>query len=74
MTDLALPPAGLIDDAVRRALAEDLGDAGDITTAATVPAAFANAVAPATPEPTSAALLGIGALLLAARRRRSARS
>ncbi|MBL8642848.1 MAG: carboxylating nicotinate-nucleotide diphosphorylase [Rhodospirillaceae bacterium] len=28
----------LIDEAVRRALAEDLGDAGDITTAATVPA------------------------------------
>jgi nicotinate-nucleotide pyrophosphorylase (carboxylating) len=27
----------LIDDAVRRALTEDLGDAGDITTAATVP-------------------------------------
>jgi nicotinate-nucleotide pyrophosphorylase (carboxylating) len=28
----------LIEDAVRRALSEDLGDAGDITTAATVPA------------------------------------
>jgi nicotinate-nucleotide pyrophosphorylase (carboxylating) len=28
-----------IDEAVRRALAEDLGDAGDITTAATIPAA-----------------------------------
>jgi len=28
----------LIEDAVRRALAEDLGDAGDITTSATIPA------------------------------------
>lgn len=31
-------PAFLVDDAVRNALAEDLGRAGDITTAATVPA------------------------------------
>lgn len=37
--DLAPPAQYLIDEAVRRALAEDLGDAGDITTAATVPAA-----------------------------------
>ena len=42
--------------------------------AATVPAALAGPSAPPTPEPTSAALLGIGALLLAARRRRGARS
>jgi nicotinate-nucleotide pyrophosphorylase (carboxylating) len=31
-------PRHLIDDVVRRAMAEDLGDAGDITTRATVPA------------------------------------
>lgn len=31
-------PAFLIEDAVRRALAEDLGDAGDITSAACIPA------------------------------------
>jgi nicotinate-nucleotide pyrophosphorylase (carboxylating) len=35
---LAPPPPGLIDEAVRRALAEDLGDAGDITSAAVIPA------------------------------------
>jgi len=34
---LAPIPRYIIDEAVRRALAEDLGDAGDITTAATVP-------------------------------------
>ena len=32
------PPAHVIEDAVRRALAEDLGDVGDITTTATIPA------------------------------------
>jgi nicotinate-nucleotide pyrophosphorylase (carboxylating) len=31
------PPQDLIDAAIARALAEDLGDAGDITTAATIP-------------------------------------
>jgi nicotinate-nucleotide pyrophosphorylase (carboxylating) len=31
-------PAFLIEDAVRRALAEDLGDAGDVTSAACIPA------------------------------------
>jgi nicotinate-nucleotide pyrophosphorylase (carboxylating) len=36
MTPFALPSAEVIADAVRRALAEDLGDAGDVTTAATV--------------------------------------
>jgi nicotinate-nucleotide pyrophosphorylase (carboxylating) len=35
----APPPAVLVDDLVRRALAEDFGDAGDITTTATIPAA-----------------------------------
>ena len=35
---LALPPQGAIDDAIRRALAEDLGDAGDITSVAIIPA------------------------------------
>ena len=35
--NLVLPP-DLIDDAVRRALAEDLGRAGDITSAAVIPA------------------------------------
>jgi nicotinate-nucleotide pyrophosphorylase (carboxylating) len=35
---ISLPPQDLIDGAIRRALAEDLGDAGDITTAATIPA------------------------------------
>ncbi|MDF2983887.1 MAG: nadC, partial [Devosia sp.] len=40
----ALPPA-LIEDAVRRALAEDLGLAGDLTSQATIPA---DAVATAT--------------------------
>ncbi|MFP3921848.1 MAG: carboxylating nicotinate-nucleotide diphosphorylase [Dichotomicrobium sp.] len=42
MTDnrnnLAPPPAHIIDDAVARALAEDHGLAGDITSAATIPA------------------------------------
>lgn len=32
------PPAGVVQDAIRRALAEDLGDAGDITTNATIAA------------------------------------
>jgi nicotinate-nucleotide pyrophosphorylase (carboxylating) len=42
---IALPPHGAIDDAVRRALAEDLGDAGDITSQAVIPADWtANAV------------------------------
>ena len=36
-TEASLPPL-LFEDVVRRALAEDLGRAGDITTAATVPA------------------------------------
>jgi nicotinate-nucleotide pyrophosphorylase (carboxylating) len=36
--DIAPPPRGLLEDAVRRALAEDLGDAGDITSNATIPA------------------------------------
>jgi nicotinate-nucleotide pyrophosphorylase (carboxylating) len=35
---IAPPPRHLVDEAVARALAEDLGAAGDITTAATVPA------------------------------------
>jgi nicotinate-nucleotide pyrophosphorylase (carboxylating) len=35
---IALPPQGAIEDAVRRALDEDLGLAGDITTTAVVPA------------------------------------
>ena len=35
---IALPPQGAIDDAIRRALAEDLGDAGDLTSAAIIPA------------------------------------
>ncbi len=35
--ELAAPPRGLIVEAVARALAEDLGLAGDITTAATIP-------------------------------------
>ena len=30
-------PRHLVEDAVRNALKEDLGDAGDITTAATIP-------------------------------------
>lgn len=34
----APPPFNLVDDAVRRALAEDLGDAGDITSNAVIPA------------------------------------
>ncbi|MDX2145655.1 MAG: carboxylating nicotinate-nucleotide diphosphorylase [Rhodospirillaceae bacterium] len=33
----SLPTQDLIDGAIQRALAEDLGDAGDITTAATIP-------------------------------------
>jgi nicotinate-nucleotide pyrophosphorylase (carboxylating) len=33
-----LPPAQLIDDVVRRALAEDLGETGDVTSALVVPA------------------------------------
>ena len=37
MTALEAPPQSLIDDAVRRALAEDLGDAGDITTDSVIP-------------------------------------
>lgn len=32
----APPPAGAVDDLIRRALAEDLGDAGDITTTAVI--------------------------------------
>jgi nicotinate-nucleotide pyrophosphorylase (carboxylating) len=35
---LAQPPRQILEEAVRRALAEDLGDAGDITTSATVSA------------------------------------
>jgi nicotinate-nucleotide pyrophosphorylase (carboxylating) len=38
MIQHAEPPQALIEDAVRRALAEDLGRAGDITSAATIPA------------------------------------
>ncbi len=38
MTGPVPPPLPLIDEAVRRALAEDLGDSGDITSAAVVPA------------------------------------
>ena len=34
----AAPPFNLVDEAVRRALAEDLGDAGDITSNAVIPA------------------------------------
>ena len=37
MTDWAPPPAGLVDDLLRRALAEDLGLAGDLTTDAIFP-------------------------------------
>ncbi len=40
MTDAPLPlPPGVIDDAVNRALDEDFGRAGDITSATTIPAA-----------------------------------
>jgi nicotinate-nucleotide pyrophosphorylase (carboxylating) len=45
-----LPPF-LVDDAVRRALAEDLGGAGDITSAATIPASAAADVVIAAREP-----------------------
>ena len=38
MTDLPPPPALIIEDAVRHALKEDLGRAGDITSLATIPA------------------------------------
>ncbi len=38
MTGPVPPPLPLIDEAVRRALAEDLGDSGDITSASVVPA------------------------------------
>lgn len=38
MTALVSPPLPLIDEAVRRALTEDLGESGDITSAAVVPA------------------------------------
>lgn len=39
------PPAGAVDEAIRRALAEDLGDAGDITTNSIVsPSATSQAV------------------------------
>ena len=38
MTGPVPPPLPLVDEAVRRALAEDLGDSGDITSAAVVPA------------------------------------
>ncbi len=38
MTDLIAPPQHVIEDAVTRALREDLGLAGDITSAATIPA------------------------------------
>lgn len=38
LPSLAPPPAGLIEAAVGAALAEDLGRAGDITSAATIPA------------------------------------
>ncbi len=37
MTDGAPPPAGLVDDLLRRALAEDLGLAGDLTSDAIFP-------------------------------------
>src|SRR5438105_3509738 len=38
MADLAPPPQAHIDELVRRALAEDLGEAGDITTESVIPA------------------------------------
>jgi len=38
MREILPPPAGLVAEAVRVALAEDLGRAGDITSAATIPA------------------------------------
>ena len=38
MTAPVPPPLPLVDEAVRRALAEDLGDSGDITSAAVLPA------------------------------------
>ncbi|MGD9738876.1 MAG: carboxylating nicotinate-nucleotide diphosphorylase [Bauldia sp.] len=38
MAVLAPPPSGLMADAVRTALAEDLGRAGDVTSTATIPA------------------------------------
>jgi nicotinate-nucleotide pyrophosphorylase (carboxylating) len=38
MREILPPPAGLVAEAVRLALAEDLGRAGDITSAATIPA------------------------------------
>ena len=42
MTDGAPPPAGLVDDLLRRALAEDLGQAGDRTSDAIFPADHAS--------------------------------
>ena len=42
MTDGAPPPAGLVDDLLRRALAEDLGLAGDLTSDAIFPADHAS--------------------------------
>ena len=38
MSEITLPPDDLVESAVRAALAEDLGAAGDITSAATIPA------------------------------------
>ena len=38
---IAPPPALVVEEAVARALKEDLGDAGDITSAAVVPASRA---------------------------------
>jgi nicotinate-nucleotide pyrophosphorylase (carboxylating) len=58
---VTLPPQHLIDDVIRRALAEDLGDAGDVTTAAVIaPAARSRAVIAAR-KPGTVAGLGVAA-------------
>ncbi len=64
METLTLDPA-LIDDAVRRALAEDLGGPGDITTTATVPAAVRARAVIAARKPGVIAGLAVAARVFA---------
>ena len=55
----APPPAGAVDDLIRRALAEDLGDAGDITTTAVIPASATSRAVIAARKPGTIAGLNI---------------
>lgn len=59
------PPAGVVEDAIRRALAEDLGDAGDITTNATIAANATSRAVIAARKPGTIAGLDVAARVFA---------